>query len=77
MEPKGSFIDEIERYANAIQVEKNATTDNQMPVDTNTTIPRLGEVLGVPTAEIVDIVKNINPEEIEGLSAQISDSLNF
>ena len=74
---KNSFIDEIEQYANAIQAGKNKQPTNPAPLNASNTSQKPTEFLNLNTAEILDIAHNLRTEDIEGLSSQLSDNLNF
>ena len=74
---KNSFIDEIEQYANAIQAGENKQSTNPAPSNASNATSRTAEVLNLNTAEILDIAHNLRTEDIEGLSSQLSDHLNF
>ena len=77
-ESNGLFIEKIERYANSEEAGNNRSIINPIVSHTPYDNARIEDVLGdCNTAEILDIAENINPEDIESLSEQLSDGMNF
>ena len=77
-ESKELFIEKIERYASSVEAENNRSIINPIASHTPNDNARIEDVLGdCNTAEILDIVENINPEDIESLSEKLSGGMNF
>ena len=61
-----------------MEAENNHSRTNPIIPNTPNDNARIEEILGdCNTAEIIDIAENIKLEDIEGLSEQLSGSMNF